>query len=73
MVEYLQGCRQLGPCAAKRFANVRMLAYPQLLFFGLQEQGQSREVFGDPWRCEGGTPEMNEEGSTGGIGVRVAA
>ena len=54
-------------------ANVRTLAYPRLLFFGLQEQGQSRKVFGDPWRREGGTPEMDEEGSMGGIGIRVTA
>ncbi len=72
-MEHLQGRRQLGLCAAKRLANVRTLAYPRLLFFGLQEQDQSHEVFGDPWIGEGGTPEMDEEGSAGGIGVRVAA
>jgi hypothetical protein len=72
-VEHLQGRRQLGPCAAKRLANVRTLAYLWILFFGLQEQDQSCEVFGDPWIREGGTPEMDEEGLMGGIGVRVAA
>ncbi len=50
-----------------------MLAYPWLLLLGLQAQGQSREVFRDPYRDKGGTSEMDEEGLSGGIGVRAAA
>ena len=53
--------------------NAQMLAYPRFLLFGLQEQGKSRPMLGDPRRCKEGTHVVDEGGSLQGIGVPVAA
>jgi hypothetical protein len=43
--------------------NVRLLANPRFLLFGLQEQDKSRPMLRDPHRCKAGTHAMDEEGS----------
>ncbi len=43
--------------------NVRMLAHPRFLLFGLQEQDKSCPMLGDPHRCKAGTHAVDEEGS----------
>ena len=52
--------------------NVRTLAYPRCLPFGLQEQGKPHQMLSDPRRCKGGTCEVDEECLPQGIGVWVA-
>ncbi len=61
------------PSKVEWVTNVRMLAHPRCLVFGLQEQGNSRQMLRDPRGCTGGTHEVDEEDLLQGIGVWVAA
>ncbi len=40
---------------------VQMLTHPRFLLFGLQEQGKSHPMLGDPCRCKGGTHAVDEK------------